>query len=66
MKKRKFIFDQAQNGKKSMEIENLLKEQFGKEAIHKTAIYKWFNYAKLGFDIENERETPGPKPYEQL
>lgn len=66
MKKRKLIFNQAQNGKKSMEIENLLKEQFGKDAINKTAIYKWFNYPKLGFDIENERETPGPKLDEQL
>lgn len=66
MKQRKFIFDQAQNGKNPKEIENLLKEQFGKEAFHKTTIYKWFNYSKLGFDLENERERPGPKPDEQL
>lgn len=66
MKQRKFIFDLAQNGKKPMEIENLLKEQFGKEAFHKTAIYKWSNYAKIGLDLENEREPPGPKPDEQL
>lgn len=66
MKQRKFIFDLAQKGKKPMEIENLLKEQFGKEAFHKTAIYKWSKNANLGFDLENEREPPGPKPDEQL
>lgn len=59
MKQRKLINDLTQNSKKLKKIENLLKEQFGKKAFHKTVRYKWSNYIKLGFDFKNEKDLLG-------
>lgn len=66
MKQREYIFNLTKDGKSPGEIQNFLHEQFGKQALSRTTVYKWAGQAKLGFSITNEREHPGPKPDEIL
>lgn len=66
MKQREYIFNLTKDGKSPGEIQDFLHEQFRKQSLSRTTVYKWAGQAKLGFSITNEREHPGPKPDEIL
>lgn len=66
MKQRNYICKLASEGKKPKDIEELLQKGFGEEAMKRSEIYRWAGLAKLEFDPNYEKETPGSKPDEQL
>ena len=66
MKQRETIFNLTEQGMNAKEIQKQLQIQYGQQAFSTKTVYKWRAIKKLGLENDLERDTPGPKPDEQL
>jgi len=66
MEQREKLIELSKSGLSPKEIQEQLKDEYGKHAYSISAIYKWHSRTVTGHTDSKERDKPGKKPDEQL